>query len=100
MEFDLLNRDGVVTISPNGRIDSATSGEFSSFIGENFKEESKKLILNFENVDFISSVGLRIIVSVYKNLCGREMQIINANTAVEEVFRLSGIMKIISVNKE
>ena len=87
----------ILTIIPEGRLDSSTSGEFAEYIEAGFTGDIKKLVLDFSGVDFISSKGLRVIVSVYKGLDGRAMEINGANNAVMEIFRLSGLLKVIEV---
>ena len=84
-------------ISPVGRIDSTTSDEFNDVIVNNFKADNDGLIIDFKDVDFISSKGLRIIVSIYKVLNGRTMEIINANESVIDVFKVSGLLKVLDV---
>lgn len=91
-------KENELTVSPEGRLDSATSGEFQEFLTENFTADIEKLILDFSGVDFISSKGIRVIVAVYKNLGERKLAIISANAAVVEVFRLSGLLKVLDVN--
>ena len=87
----------ILTVAPQGRLDSATSGDFESFLQESFTKEFEELVLDFAEVDFISSKGLRVLVSQYKNLQGRKMKIINANATVVEVLRLSGLLKYFAV---
>ena len=87
----------ILKVIPKGRLDSASSGEFTEFIETNFTEDVKKLVIDFGGVDFISSNGLRVIVTIYKNLGGRTIEITNANTAVMEIFRLSGFLKAIEI---
>lgn len=89
----LKNREnGVLTLTPCDRLDSNTSGELQECIDANFKEDDQKLVLDFSNVDFISSKGLRVVVAVYKNLGSRTMEITGTNAAVREVFRVSGLL--------
>lgn len=97
MVINSTDEGKVLTVAPEGRLDSTTSGEFHEYLNENFTMDFEKLIIDFADVDFISSKGLRVIVSVFKELNGREMEIINANTAVEEVFRVSGLAKTFNV---
>lgn len=86
-----------LTVIPEGRLDSAASGEFEAFLDTAFDDNIEKLILDFASVDFISSKGLRTVVSAYKKLNGRKMEIINANPSVKEVFRLSGLLSVLDV---
>ena len=89
--------EDILTIAPEGRIDSVTSGEFEAFIDQQLTDDVRKLSLDFSGVDFISSKGLRVIVSLYKKLGEGSLEITGANTSVKEVFRLSGLMKIINI---
>ena len=97
MEININKENDELTIAPIGRIDSATSDEFLAFIEENFTEEINKLIIDFKDVDFISSKGLRVLVSIYKNLKEKKMEITNANVSVMEILRLSGLLKVVEV---
>ena len=80
----------------NGRLDSTTSGEFEKVL-EDITDDVASLTINMEKVDYISSKGLRIIVTIYKKMAGKPMEIINANSAVKEVFHLSGLTKIFNL---
>lgn len=97
MLINQTKENGILTIAPVGRLDSATSDEFAEFVNGLFTEDTPKLVVDFADVDFISSKGLRVMVSIYKQLNGREMEIINANTSVVEVFRISGLLKVFNV---
>ncbi|MCK5646300.1 MAG: STAS domain-containing protein, partial [Anaerolineales bacterium] len=57
-------RVAVVTVS--GRIDTATSGEFEEAVQELIDKGQKNLVMDFAAVDFLSSSGLRVLVSVRK----------------------------------
>lgn len=89
------NRNGSeLVIRPIGRLDSVTSGDLYDCLEQNFTSEISDLVLDFSKVDFISSKGLRVLVSVYKSLGERKMKVINANESVTDIFRLSGLQKI------
>ena len=86
-----------LTVAPEGRLDSATSGELADFLQKHFTAEIRGLTVDLAGVDFISSKGLRVLVSVYKTLDGRSMEITGANASVREVFRLSGLLDALNV---
>ena len=87
----------ILTIVPHGRLDSTTSDEFSDFLVENITDDMEQIVLDFKDVEFISSKGLRVIVSAHKNIEGRKLTIINANTSVMEVLRLTGLINVLDV---
>ena len=97
MTINASQNENKIIISPIGRLDSATSGEFMEFIDANFTEEFSELEIDFSGVDFISSKGLRVIVSQHKNLNGRKMVLTHCNESVHEVFRLSGLLNILDI---
>jgi len=83
-----------ITVIPEGRLDTATSDEFLEYVNINFTEDIEKIILDFTDIDFVSSKGLRVLVTIYKGLKDRKMEIINANASVREVLRISGLQKV------
>ena len=93
MTIDLKREEKHLTIIPHGRLDSVSSDSFKACIDENFQAADELLTLDFSDVAFISSKGLRVMVSIYKNLTGRSMEILDANESVRDVFRLSGLLK-------
>ncbi|MCJ7513544.1 MAG: STAS domain-containing protein [Anaerolineales bacterium] len=59
-------RVAVVTIS--GRIDSATSAEFEAALQDAIAKGKRNLILDMSQVEFLSSSGLRVLVTTLKTL--------------------------------
>lgn len=97
MVINVSKKQNEIVIAPVGRLDSSTSDEFSEFLNKNFTEDIEKLVLDFKEIDFISSKGLRVIVSTYKALNGRKLEIVGTNSSVMEIFRLSGLLKVLDV---
>lgn len=81
-----------------GRIDSNTAPEFQSLIGDKL-DEIENLILDFSEVDYISSAGLRVLLSAYKEMKkkGGSVAIEGANKAVEEVLYITGFEDFLDV---
>lgn len=97
MTINHSRTENVLTVVPEGRLDSSTGDEFGRFLDKHFTEDVEKLVFDFSGVDYISSKGLRVLVSVYKDLKGRNMEINNANTSVREILRISGLTKVFNV---
>lgn len=97
MEISHTLKDNQLTVNIKGRLDSLTSGDLMDFLNANFTQDVQNLVLDFAEVDFISSKGLRVLVSVYKTLGERKMIIINSNSSVLEVFRLSGLLTVFTM---
>ena len=76
----------------NGRLDSNTSPEFEKTIFSAIESGSKQMVVNFENLDYISSAGLRVILKAAKELKRTEGVFIlcSMKDYVKEVFEISG----------
>ncbi len=91
-------KDGrVITIMPVGQLDSTTGDDLQSAIEWEFTEDFDRLILDFAQVDYISSKGLRVLLSTYKRLNGRKMKLTGLNTAAREVLRTTGLSETFAV---
>jgi len=80
-----------------GRLDSATAGELEERINAELTPETGELTIDLREVDFISSKGLRVLVAAYHMLESKKVTLIDANASIQEVLRLSGLLKIFTV---
>ncbi len=97
MEISLQSTENSLTVCPKGRLDSASSGELETTVNAKLSEAVNELIIDLADVDFISSKGLRILVTLYYKMQGKKMVIKNPNSSVSEVFKLSGLLKIFDI---
>jgi anti-sigma B factor antagonist len=76
----------------SGRLDSNTSPTLEKKIAEAIKNGAKNMVIDFENLDYISSAGLRIILKTTKDLKRNEGSIILCamQDYVKEVFEIAG----------
>lgn len=59
-----------------------------------------ELILNFENLEYISSAGLRVVLSLQKAMNKQgQMVVRNVNETVMEVFDITGFVDILTIEK-
>ena len=81
-----------------GRLDTVSSLELSKKIEE---EEIKEdlVIFDMEETEYISSAGLRLIISLKKDLNskGKQLELHNMNPVCQEVFRVTGFNKLITI---
>lgn len=90
----------VLNVSIDGRIDASNAEEFRDTISADLKRV-KVLKLDFQNVDYISSVGIRSLLLLFKQLRRQDgrMEIININEQVREILKLIGLMEFIKHDK-
>ena len=86
----------VLNVSVDGRIDATNAEEFRDTISADLKRVNV-LTLDFQNVDYISSVGIRSLLLLFKQLRRQDgrMEIININEQVREILKLIGLMEFI-----
>ena len=91
MEIKKSQDGSKITLVPIGRIDTLTAPELEAAVVTDGVEE---LVFDLAQVDYISSAGLRVLLSSQKKMAGRSMKIANAKSAVKEVFDITGFSDI------
>lgn len=87
------SENNITTLFVEGWLDTQSSPELGKEISS--LENTKDLILDFDKLEYISSSGLREVVSAYKkiNAQGGSFKIINVCSDVMDVFRLTNFDK-------
>jgi anti-sigma B factor antagonist len=85
----------------SGNLDTTTSVDAESKINEEIEAGNQRLLINFDALNFISSAGLRVLLSTAKRLSssGGSLRICGLNPTVQEVFDISGFGSILAVSK-
>lgn len=101
MNTTIKNEGDISIISLTGSLDTNTSKEAEDQINKLIEEGSIKLLIDLTDLDYISSSGLRILLSTSKKLKSLrgEMRICGLNETVNEVFEISGFTMIFNVLK-
>lgn len=81
----------------SGRMDTSTAPQFEAEIKSSLDGISK-LVLDFENLEYVSSAGLRVILAAQKIMNKQgEMIIKNVSEVVYEVFEITGFVDILTI---
>lgn len=91
------NRGDVTILGPQHRVDTNTAPEVEKLVFENIGDGAGKLVIDFSQVDYISSAGLRVLLKTAKHMKkgGGKFGLCNLNDQIREVLELSGFMGII-----
>ena len=86
----------LVTLEITGRIDATTAPNLETVINE-LSEDTKELVLNMTEVEYISSTGIRVMLGAYKKMNSNQgiMRIERANDIVCEVFKMTGLLQML-----
>jgi anti-sigma B factor antagonist len=98
MEIVKSLSDGKIILSVNGKLTAATTPEFDTAIEEALGE-SDALVLDFKEVSYLASAGLRVLVSAQKKLSAREgaLSLVNVRSEVMDVFEVTGLDEILDI---
>ena len=84
-------------IALEGRLDTTTAPDLENVLKESL-EGVNELILDFSRLDYISSAGLRVLLSAHKTMANRGgMKVTNVNEIVNEVFDVTGFADILDI---
>ena len=100
MGINAERADGTVIAKADGRIDSSNSRDFHSELEAVVADSDAALVLDFEDVAYISSAGMRVILLTAKSLqkSGTKFVLCSMDDSIREVFKISGFDKIIDIH--
>jgi anti-anti-sigma factor len=92
MDIHQTTRDGITVLAPSGRIDTTTSTRVEECVRRTVDEGARDLVIDFSDVEYISSAGLRVLLVLAKRM--RDLQgrlvLCSLPESVRQVFRLAG----------
>lgn len=86
-----------VTLEIQGRLDTITAPQFENELKE-LISSVKELILDFSSLEYISSAGLRVLLSAQKIMNKQDSMVIkNVCDEVMEIFEITGFVDILTI---
>lgn len=86
-----------LVMSISGRMDTSTAPQFEAELKSGL-DGVEKLVLDFENLEYVSSAGLRVILTAQKIMNKQgEMVIKNVSEVISEVFEITGFVDILTI---
>ena len=92
MKIDFTKNNAELIIAIDGRLDTTTAPDLESFLVKNY-EGVDFVTFNCENLSYISSAGLRVLLTAHKRMKGA-MKLTNLNDLVMEVLEMTGFADI------
>ena len=97
MTIEIKKCDDQVVLELSGRIDAVTAPTLDSKINENI-DLAKSLVFDFKGIEYVSSAGLRILLSAQKKMQGKGyLKLKNVCEEVMEVFEMTGFADILTI---
>ena len=97
MTITKLAEGAKLTLFLEGRLDTVTAPQLEAELANSLAGVTE-LVLNFEKLDYISSAGLRVLLSAQKKMSvGGSMKVTRVNETVNEVFEVTGFSDILTI---
>ena len=97
MTIEKKTNGTALTIALEGRLDTMTAPELEAELNQSLGN-AESLELDFGKLEYISSAGLRVLLSAHKAMSAKGgMKITNVNEIVQEVFEVTGFSDILDI---
>lgn len=99
MDIAESRRDGIVVITPGGRIDSTTASNFDKHVSAVIDRGDTSIVVDMSQLDYISSMGLSVFLSAAKKIKAADGRLALAgfNNRVRLVFEMTGFLQLFQV---
>ncbi len=86
-----------LTLAPEGRLDTMTSPELEAVLQKSL-DGVESLVLDFSGLNYISSAGLRVLLSAHKAMSAKGgMKVCHVNETIQEIFEVTGFSDILTI---
>ena len=86
-----------LVIALEGRLDTMTAPDLEAELNGSM-ESAESLVLDFSKLEYISSAGLRVLLSAHKVMSAKGgMKVTHVNEIVQEVFEVTGFSDILTI---
>ena len=97
MTMQLTRNETALTVALEGRLDTMTAPELEETLKDALVGVDA-LTFDFEKLDYISSAGLRVLLSAQKNMAKQgSMKLIHVSDVIMEIFEVTGFVDILTI---
>lgn len=97
MQIEKLKNGNKLTLKISGRLDTITAPELEREVAGGL-DGVTDLVMDFADLEYISSAGLRTLLFTTKQMKGKGTFVIrNASEEVKEIFDVTGFMDVLNV---
>lgn len=90
-------KDNNLVVGLEGRLDTTTAPELEEALKDEL-EKVDSIIIDFSKLEYISSAGLRVLLSTHKSMAKKGgLKIVNVCPEIMEVFEITGFKDILEI---
>ena len=100
MEINEVSQDETIVLSISGEIDGTNVDEFENRVND-AADRTSSLVLDLGNLEYVSSAGLRVFLTLQKKVKQRGDSVIikNVNEEVMDIFSVTGFVKLLNIEE-
>jgi anti-anti-sigma factor len=93
ININVSDQNDIVLVEVSGRVDSMTANQFGEALTTQLDADNARIVLDLSSVDYMSSAGLREIVSALKKArkAQGDVRLANPSSRVREVLEMAGL---------
>lgn len=99
MAVSANKENDVVVLTVSGRLDAEGNAAMEQVVLQALEDGDRRLLFDFENLDYINSSGLRVLIMAYQRLKPLEgrVGICSIRDYIQEIFEISGYNRIFAI---
>ena len=99
MEFESVKEGKTLVVKLKGRLDALSAPQCDERFAKWIREGENNFIIDFRDTEYISSAGLRSVLTVGKSMKTQNGRIVlcNMNKVVKNIFQMSGFSSIFAI---
>ena len=99
LNINKTQKDSTLKLALEGRLDTVTSPELDEVVKEAL-DGVTELVFDFSELQYISSAGLRVLLSAQKKMAKQgSMKILHVNETIMEIFEVTGFSEILTIEQ-
>ena len=87
-----------LTVFISGELDLTGAPELTAFLDGKLNDVAS-LVIDMKGITYLSSAGIRAILTAYRAMGNNSFRIVNCNPIVYEVFEITGLSDALSIEK-
>lgn len=99
MTIEIVEENGSVRALLNGRLDTAAAADVAQQFSQLSENADKEITLDFSNLEYISSSGLRLLIGLRKSSAAKGGKVIieKINDSIRNVFTMTGFYSLFEI---
>ena len=99
LTFETEDQDGKLIFRLNGRLDATSSPNLEAKLNEQIEAGHNNVLLDFGNIDYLSSAGMRLLLSATRRLAGAggKLLLCSIGEDVMEIIKVAGFERILNI---